>query len=687
MPVVFPSVALITAALAGAPAGVKSTLPHPHPFSVHDLVAMQRLSEPQLAPDGKRIVFTVRTTDMDDNRGRTDVWIVNIDGGGLRQLTLHQENDSSPAWDPDGKAVLFLSTRSGSSEVWRLPLDGGGEASKVTNLPLDVNAFSVSPKGGWLLVSMAVFPDCASLTCTTQRLDELGKRKASGRLYGKLPVRHWDEWLDGRRNHLFVVPAAGGQPVDLMKGMDADCPSRPFGGTEEFTFTPDGNEVVFSAKIAGADEAWSTNFDLFVVPAFGNTPAKNLTAGNRAWDTSPAFSPDGKRLIYLAMTRPGYEADRYRLMLRDWPSGTERELSPQWDRSPSTVTWSRDGKSLLVDADDLGNHSLFVIDGTSGVAKAIVSNGSVSDPVQLADGRIAFLRNHVRSPNELFVVNGDGTNLQQITRMNAKRLAATIMGEPEQFTFVGAQGDTVYAWLVKPADFRGGKTKHPVALLIHGGPQSSFGNDFHYRWNPQTYAGRGYAAIMIDFHGSTGYGQKFTDAIVGDWGGKPLDDIKAGLAAALEKYPFLDGNRVAALGASYGAYMINWIAGAWPDRFRCLVSHDGNLDERAAYYDTEELWFPEWDHQGTPWENPDGYAKHNPVSLVAKWKTPILVVHGGRDFRVVETQGMSTFTAAQRRGIPSSFLYFPDENHWVLRPHNSVLWHETVLSWLDRWVL
>ena len=298
--------------------------------------------------------------------------------------------------------------------------------------------------------------------------------------------------------------------------------------------------------------------------------------------------------------------------------------------------------------------------------------------------KVVFGRDHLRSPVELYTIGTKGTGLKQITFINKDKIAAARMGEPEQFTFQGWNNEIVYGYVVKPADFDP-SMKYPVAFLIHGGPQGSFGNDFHYRWNPQAYAGAGYAVVMVDFHGSTGYGQDFTDSIRGDWGGKPLEDLQKGLAAALERYPWMDGDHVAALGASYGGYMINWIAGKWPDRFRCLVCHDGNLDERMAYYDTEELWFPEWDHQGTPWDNPDGYNKQNPVEFVKNWKTPMLVIHGQRDYRVAVTQGISTFTALQRRGIPSKFLYFPDENHWVLSPLNSILWHETVIDWLDQW--
>ena len=297
---------------------------------------------------------------------------------------------------------------------------------------------------------------------------------------------------------------------------------------------------------------------------------------------------------------------------------------------------------------------------------------------------VVFERNTLTSPTEIYAI-APGAGEKALTAINAEKVAAVRMGEPEQFTFKGWNNETVYGYIVKPVDFDPAK-KYPVAFLIHGGPQGSFGNDFHYRWNPQAYAGAGYAAVMVDFHGSTGYGQAFCDSIRGDWGGKPLEDLKKGLAAALAKYPWMDGTRVGALGASYGGYMINWIAGNWPDRFKCLVDHDGNLDERAAYFETEELWFPEWDHMGTPWDNPKSYEKHNPANFVKNWKTPMLVVHGGQDFRVVETQGIGTFNALQRRGIPTKFLYFPDENHWVLKPANSILWHETVIGWLDQWL-
>ena len=656
-----------------------------HPFSIHDMLAMQRISEPEVSPDGSRVVFTLRTTDLEANKGTTDLWLVQTADNTLRQLTTHAASDSGPRFSPDGRTILFLSTRSGSSQVWRIAVDGG-EAQQVTRLPLDVSNLILSRDGRQMAFTLDVFPDAKTIAETRRRLDERAQQKATGKIYDQLFVRHWDTWTDGRRSHLFVLPTSGqGEPVDVMRGMDADTPSKPFGGPEEFTFTPDGDELVFTAKdVAGSEEAWSTDFDLFRTPADGSTPPVCLTEKNAAWDTTPVFSPDGKTMAYLAMARPGYESDRFRIVLRAWPDGEDRVLTEAWDRSPSSLCWGLGDRTLYATAPNVGQTSLFAIDAATGAVRTIVRDGTVRSPL-VANGRIVYSVDDLRSPAELTTCAPDGTDRRPLTRINAERVAAAQMGDFAQMTFPGFDGETVHAYVGKPVDFDPAK-KYPVAFLIHGGPQGSFGNTFHYRWNPQAYAGAGYAVVMVDFHGSTGYGQAFCDSIRGDWGGKPLEDLQKGLAAALKRYPWMDGDRVGALGASFGGYMINWIEGNWPERFRCLVNHDGNLDERAAYFDTEELWFPEWDHEGTPWDNPEGYERQNPVNDVARWKTPMLVIHGGRDYRVVDSQGLGTFNALQRRGIPSRLLYFPDESHWVLKPANSILWHETVIAWLDQWL-
>jgi len=654
-----------------------------HPFSVHDMLAMDRISDPQVSPDGRWIVFVLRKTDLEADCGRPDLWLIGVDGTGLRRLTSHPEKDLNPRWTPDSSSVWFISARSGSSQVWRIQIDGG-EAEQITDEPLDVANLVVSPDGKHIAFTMEVFPDCATVDCTKDRIDEIKERKASGRIYERIFVRHWDTWKDGRRSHLFVMPAEGDQAVDVMSGMDADTPSKPFGGPEEITFTPDGKGLIFTARDVGRQEPWSTDFDLYWVPVDKSEPPKCLTEKNKAWDTLPVFSPDGKTLTYLAMAKPGYESDRFRVVLLSWPGGKERILTENWDRSPSSLCWSADSKTIYATADNTGQKSLFAIDVKTGKVRTIAKDGSVSS-LGIAGGRIIFGLDSLRSPVELYSVKTDGGNVQQITNINSEKIAAARMGEYEQFTFKGWNDEAVYCYVVKPVDFNP-RRKYPVAFLVHGGPQGSFGSTFHYRWNPQAYAGAGYAVVMVDFHGSTGYGQLFTDSIRGDWGGKPLEDLRKGLDAALKRYPWMDGDRVGALGASFGGYMINWIAGNWPERFRCLVNHDGSLDERMSYFDTEELWFPEWDHLGTPWDNPDSYEKHNPVNYVKNWKTPMLVIHGAMDFRVVDTQGLSTFNVLQRLGIPSKLLYFPDENHWVLKPHNSILWHETVIDWLDKWL-
>jgi dipeptidyl aminopeptidase/acylaminoacyl peptidase len=567
--------------------------------------------------------------------------------------------------------------------VWRLPLEGG-EARQVTKLPLDVDALGLSPDGQTIVFASEVFVDCDTLECTAKRVEEHGKKKSTAKVYDSLMFRHWDTWKDGRRAHLFAQKVSGGPVVNLQKKQNADCPTRPFGGTEDFTVSPDGKTVVYVARDAGREEAWSTDLDLFSVPLDGAKAPTKLTVGNRATDAIPVFSPDGKSLAYVAMSRPKFEADKQRVMVRDVASGKERSLTDAWDRSASSLAWSKDGKTLYVTADELGQHGVFAVDAASGQVTKVINDGTVSQ-VEVTGTGLVVGQDSLLSATEVYSLAFDGKGgLKKVTDVNAAAFASFSLGAPEQFSFKGWNGETVYGYAVKPVGFDP-KKKYPLAFLIHGGPQGSFGNHWHYRWNPQSYAARGYMAVMIDFHGSTGYGQAFTDAISGDWGGKPLEDLQKGLAAALEKYPAIDKAKMCALGASYGGYMVNWIAGNWSEPWKCLVSHDGNLDERFAYFDTEELWFPEWEHGGPPWENPAGYAMHNPIDHVAKWKTPMLVVHGGKDFRVVETHGMSTFTALQRKGIPSKFLYFPDENHWVLKPHNSIVWHETVLGWLDQW--
>lgn len=656
---------------------------HAAPFTAQDLVMLKRVSDPRISPDGKQVAYTLRTTDLDGNKGVKQVWMVDRTGGRTRQVTSGTGNSHTPRWSADGQ-LYFLSNRSGSTQVWRLD-PSGGEAQAVTSLPLDVGAFAIAPTGDRIAFSVETFADCAAdLDCSARRLKEQEPSKVGGFRYDRLFVRHWDTWKNGTRSQLFAAALKdgklAGKPAWVSRGLDGDVPTKPFGDDADFTFTPDGRALVFTLRVAGRSEAWSTNTDLWRAPADGSAAPENLTADNVASDFQPLLTPDGKQMVWLAMRRPGFESDRAWIRLRDLKTGNTRDIAPKWDRSPRSIALSSDGRTLYAVADDQGQAPLFAIQLSSGIVRKLSGAGTVSG-FSVVDAGLAYALNRLDAPDDLYFLAWNG-NQKRLTQHNADRLNGIALSTPEFFTFRGWNDEPVQGYVVKPAGFTPG-TRYPVAFIIHGGPQGSMGNDFHYRWNPQVFAGRGYAVVAIDFHGSTGYGQAFTDSISQDWGGKPLVDLQKGLAAAMSKYEWLDGSRACALGASYGGFMVNWIAGNWPDAFKCLVNHDGVFDLRAMAYSTDELWFDEWEMGGTPYERPEAFERFNPVNHVAKWSTPMLVIHGGQDFRVPIEQGIATFTALQRRGIESQFLHFPDENHWVLAPKNSLLWHETVLGWLD----
>lgn len=659
------------------------------PFDVDDLVRLDRVSDPQLRADGKALVYSLRQTNWDANKGEQSLWQLSLEDSKAqpRRLTASGSSALHARFAPTGERLYFLSSRGGSMQVWAL--DGPGDARPVTELPLDVGAFLLSPDGRKLAVAVEVYPDCgADFACTKKRADDDAAEKQSGTLHDRLFVRHWDTWQVGTRAQLFVfdLNADGhisGDAWWATRGIEGDAPTKPFGDLSEAAFSPDSQKLVFTARIAGKTEAWSTNTDLFEVTLGGDAAPRNLTADYPGYDLAPVFSKDGKRLYWRSMARAGFEADRNRILERDLANGSTREIAPSWDRSPDTLTLSSDGRTIYTFADDIGQRPLFAIDVKSGKATRLTQDGSVSGFA--LGGKFAYATiDDLDSPADIHSVPLRGGAIQQLTAVNAERLKEVEFGAYEQFSFKGWNEETVYGWVVKPVGFKEGQ-RYPVAFIVHGGPQGSMGNLFHYRWNPQTHAGKGFAAVFIDFHGSTGYGQAFTDSISGDWGGKPFEDLQKGLAAAAQRYSWLDSSRACALGGSYGGYMMNWIAGNWPDGFRCIVDHSGIFDNRFMAYTTEELWFDEWEMQGTPYEKPENYERQNPVNHVAAWKAPMLVIHGMLDFRVPFEQGLATFTALQRRGIESQFLWFPDENHWILKPHNSVKWHRTVEAWLQRW--
>ena len=658
-----------------------------------DLATLDRWSSPVLSPDGRLLVVAKREVDFDGNKAATSLWLENLvarDAAPPVRLTPEGWNVNSPVFSPDGGVVYFLSGKSGSSQLYSIPVDGG-TPRQLTDFPVDVGGFQVSPDGQRIAFNAEAFIDCGSdLACTGKRLKAEADSPATGVVYDRMFVRHWDAWNDGRLNRVFVATLPGdGVAVStataIASDVVADIPSRPFGDSSEYTWAPDGQSLVLSARTADRTEPWSTNFDLYRVSADGSGAAENLTAGNPAWDTGAVFG-DANTLYYRAMKRPGFEADRFGLMALDLATGERREIAPGWDRSAGSVVVSEDGETLYVTAQDTGEHPLFAVHVDSGGVTEIIGDGSIGS-VSLAGGTLAFTRATLASGAQVFVGGINGAPERAITPSAADMLPEVGFGAFEQFTFNGWNNETVHGYVVKPWNYEEGR-KYPVAFLIHGGPQGSFGNGWSYRWNPQTYAGQGYAVVMIDFHGSTGYGQAFTDAISRHWGDRPLEDLQKGWKAALRKYEFLDGGNACALGASYGGYMVNWIAGNWhtpaSGAWKCLVNHDGVFDTRMMGFVTEELWFTEWENGGTPWTVPQNYEQFNPSRHVDKWRVPMLVVHGEQDFRIPVSQGLAAFTALQRQGIESKFLYFPDENHWVLKPHNSVLWHDTVNDWLQQ---
>lgn len=702
----FATSCLLTGLLTGLPAASATASGPSRAFTARDLVTLDRVSDPQAAPDGRAVVFTLRRTDLAGNRAIESIERLDLTQPDTKPVMLHATLPGGhvPRWSADGHMIYFLSARSGSSQLWRVPATGG-PAIQVTRLPLDIATYRLSPDGRHVVLAMAVFPDAELPVATQARLvaraaGSTSAPAASGTVHDRLFVRHWDTWADGRRNHLFVLTldstgAVRGPPVPLMPGFDGDTPSQPFGDDGDFAISPDGQAVFFSARAAGRTEPWSTNFDIYRVPIDGSGKPADLTGANPASDAGPVVSPDGRRLAYRAMRRPGFEADRYGVMVMDLATGATREIDPAWDRSAETLTWSHDGATLYVTAAELGQKRLFGMDTATGGVTALTRDGHVS-ALTLAGDSLVTLRDALDSPAQLWrlrpaSVKSDGATSGhdgpvQITDVDRDRLAGVALAAAEPFSFPGWNNEIVHGLVVKPAGWRPGR-RYPVAFLIHGGPQGSFGNSWSYRWNPETYAGRGYAVVMIDFHGSTGYGQAFTDSISGHWGDRPLEDLQKGWAYALSKYDFLDGDRACALGASYGGFMVNWIAGVWSQPWKCLVTHDGVFDDRMMGYSTEELWFSEWEHGGpghTPWSDPAAYERFNPVDHVAAWNRPQLIIHSARDYRIPIEQGLAAFDALQRRGIESRLLTFPDENHWVVKPANSLLWHATVEDWLGR---
>jgi dipeptidyl aminopeptidase/acylaminoacyl peptidase len=695
-----------------------------HPFTFEDMMALKRVGEPVPSPDGKWVLFSAVDVNLKANTKTPHIWIVPTAGGQEREI-ISDQNADRPRWAPDGKRFAFISTKEGGSQVWIADFDPAAGAvsgmRKLTDLKTEASGELWSPDGKNILFTSDVYPECdgalaAEIECNAQKLEEQEKSKVKALVFDHLLYRHWNAFKEGKRTHLFVASAPpmgvydqfmNVTPRDLTPG-DFDAPVFSLGGQDNYAFSPDGQEVCYASNHDKV-EATSTNSDLWIVSVNGG-PAKNITSDNTAWDGTPLYSPDGKYIAYRAQKRPGYESDRFRLMLYDRKTGEKRNLTENWDRWVGTILWAPDSESLLFSAENRGQSPIYQlkIDGSQQRPEDLVDDFN-DDLAIAADGKtVIFTRMSIQGPTEIYLATPRGPkdvcvierlstpgapdHYQQaycpyiataLTHINSSTLSQVAMSPLETFWFTGAHGDKVQSFLVKPPNFDASK-KYPVKFLIHGGPQGAWGDDWSYRWNPELFATNGYVVIMINFHGSTGYGQKFIDAINGDWGGAPFEDLMKGLDYAEKTYSFIDKDRECALGASYGGYMADWILGH-TDRFKCIVSHDGQFNTTSTWGTTEELWFQEWEFKGTPYSNRAMYDKWSPHLSAANFKTPTLVVHGQLDYRLDVSEGFQLFTTLQRMNVPSKMLYFPDEGHWVLKPQNGRLWYQTVNAWVDQW--
>jgi len=648
------------------------------PLTFDDFIKIKRVSDPQPSPDGQWIAFVVTVMDKETNRGNSDIWIIPATGGEPRRLTSGPQADMNPRWSPDGKKIAFVSTRSGSPQMWMIS-PTGGEAWPVASLSTGASGVIWSPDGKYLAFASSVYPDCPDDDCNKKKAEALEKSKVKGRIIDNLFFRYWNAWRDGTRSHIFVIPAEGGKAVDVTPG-DYDAPPVDLGGSSDYAFSPDGTELAFVRNIDPELKlAVGTNNDIFITSAKGGE-IKQITV-NKANDNLPLYSPDGKYIAYRAMARPGYESDKYNLMLYERATKKIENLTDSLDFSVDEILWSGDAASIYFTSDEKGRNALFKIGLAGRKAEKILDGQTFGSVGLLPDGKtFVFLKQAMNHPADVWSYDLASKKLNPITAINKELVAQLQMNPAEEFWFEGAAKDRVHGWLLKPPAFDPSK-KYPLLLLIHGGPHGPWNDEFHYRWNAQMFAAPGYVTALINFHASSGYGQRFSDAIVGDWGGKPYQDIIKGVGYLLGAYPFIDKTRLAAAGASYGGYLINWIEGQ-TNIFNCLISHDGVFDLRSMYGSTEELWFPEWEQMGTPWTNPEQYTKWSPSYFVKNFKTPCLVIHSQNDFRVPLEQGLQLFTSLQRMKVPSKFLYFPDEDHFIQKPQNAELWWKTTLDWL-----
>ncbi len=673
--------ALLLLLAAASPSGAQA-LPPPakQPFTVDTMLKLSRIGEPVLSPDGLHIAFTVQTVDLVNNTKPTQIYSVPTAGGTPRQLTRDGTQNGRPQWSPDSKRIYYVSNRSGNSQVWWMFADGT-MATQITKLSTEANGILLTPDGQRILFLSSVYPECGSDDiCNEGKIELESKSKVKARLYTSLLYRHWNEWRGARRQHLMSVKTDGSELKQLTAGQ-YDVPPFSLGGPDDYAISPDSLEVAFTMN-TDADAASSTNSDIYVVPIAGGEITK-ITSGAGA-DASPSYSPDGRKLAFRSQARAGLESDRWRLMVLDRASGQAISLTEGVDRWVGSYTWAPDSTRLFFTSEDRGRTGVQVVPVTGGGVRNVITGASTVDDVQFsADGRtIIYTESSGSSPLEIFRANAAGGAAVPLTHLNDAVLAATRTTALEELWTETADRTRVQSFVVKPPGFTEAR-RYPVMMLIHGGPQGSWGESWGYRWNAQVFAGAGYVVVMPNPRGSTGYGQKYIDEVSADWGGKAYADLMA-VTDQVSTLPYVDKDRMVAAGGSYGGYMVNWLLGH-TNRFKALVSHAGVYDLRSMAGETEELWFVKAEFKGMPWDSPGLYEQWSPSKFVKDFRTPTLVIHGEQDYRVPMGQGLQLFTALQSQRVPSRLLLFPDEGHWIQKPQNTVLWYSQFLGWMDQW--
>jgi dipeptidyl aminopeptidase/acylaminoacyl peptidase len=650
-------------------------------FTIDDLLKVRRVSDPQVSPDGRMVAFAVGDVRFDDNRIVNQIYVAPVSGGNPRQLTSGGSSSSSPRWSADGKKIAYIT----GGQIWIMDADGS-DKQQLTKLSTGAGGPVWSADGKWIAFSSDVYPDCTDEPCNQRKEEAVEKSKVKAHITDRLLYRHWVEWRDVKRTHVFVISSKGGTARDLTPG-DFDAPPYAVAGDVDYSFSPDSKELAY-LRNPDRVEATSTNSDVYVVPTTGGA-ARNITASNRGYEDSPIYTDDGKSIIYRSQATAGFEADRWRLMRYDRATGVSSELTRGFDLSVEEAVLAPDGQTIYFTAGERGRNPIYRVPVTGGAPQKVLGNVFASNLQVSSDSRtLVFASGSLDAAPEIYRASTDGNGLAAVTNINADLLARSALKPAEEIEWTGALGAKVHGFVLKPRNFEAGK-RYPLVVLIHGGPQGAWNDAWSYRWNPQVFTDAGYVVFMPNPRGSTTYGQQFTNDISGDWGGKVFIDLKNGVADVLRRNSYIDRNRIGAAGGSYGGYMVDWILGHNNDprfRFKALVSHAGVYNLTSMYGATEELWFPEWEFKGTPWTNRAMYDRWSAHNFVQNFNTPTLVTAGELDYRVPYTESLQLFTALQKKGVPSRLLLFPDEGHWILKPQNSQLWYNTVLGWFDKYL-